>query len=478
MVFAIDLYPKSYPMKTSTLRSILLSTAISVLSGSLRSQQTLTQIDGWNAYVHLPATYNNNTLPYPTIIFLPGLGEVGTTASRVIMNGPGAYIAQGWNGNVVVDGNTIEFIVISLQPPASFPNEIAINQRIQTIKSLYRVNPDKLYLTGLSHGGWCSTTFVTGDPSTGPYTYASQIAAVVEVQGMRPDDNQPYSSLFDNFAMSGGKLLGFEQIYDNRDIPTRVNRMNATVPGSGIYIQTNFGGGGHCCWNQFYGGQGVPPGNFSIGGITQNLYQWMARQSLGGGALPVSMTSFSGYRESNANRLNWTTAGESNNSGFEVQRSQDGINFSPIGFVPTQAMGGNSTSQLQYSFYDNAVSGNTYFYRLRQQDMDTRSHFSTVVRIRGEKPLVLTIDAVFPNPAKNVVHVQINAPGKQSATLLVTDIAGRILKKQTVHVETGSNTIPVDISPLSRGPYMLKLVNTDNRADAMNVMGAHFISVL
>ena len=263
-------------------RSVFLFVSFFFLTYSLKSQQTLTQINGWNAYVHLPANYTTTTNNYPTIIFFPGLGEVGTNASAVIANGPGAYLTQGWNGNVLVDGNTVEFIIISLQPPAAYPAEVFINDKIQLIKSLYRVDPNRLYLTGLSHGGWCSTTFVTGDAYGGPYTYASQIAAVVEVEGVKPDDNSPYPNLFDNFALSGGKLLGFEQVLDGRDIQTRVNRMNATIANSAIYVQTNFGGGGHCCWNQFYGGQGTQPGNFFLGGVTQNLYQWLARQSRGG----------------------------------------------------------------------------------------------------------------------------------------------------------------------------------------------------
>lgn len=251
-----------------------------LLSNTVQAQQTLTQINGWNAYVHLPAGYATSGLRYPTIIFSPGIGEIGTNAGAVISNGPGAYITQGWNGNVTIDGSTVEFIVISLQPPTAFPNEFNFNQRIQTIKSLYRVDPQRLYLTGLSHGGWMSSTFVTGDPYGGPYTYASQIAAVVTVQGMIPDDNSPYPNLFDNFANSGGRYLGFEQINDGRDTRRVVDRMNATKPNSAVYVQTSFGGGGHCCWNQFYGGQGVQPGVFNLGGISQNLYQWLARQTL------------------------------------------------------------------------------------------------------------------------------------------------------------------------------------------------------
>src|SRR5689334_7446420 len=269
-------------MKNFILRSFLLCSSFLFLTRTIQSQQSLINIGGWNAYVHLPASYNSTTQSYPTIVFFPGLGEVGTNASALIANGPGAYITQGWNGNVVVDGNTVEFIVISLQPPAAYPVESVINQKLQYIKSNYRVDLNRLYLTGLSHGGWCSTTFVTGDPLGGPYTYAGQIAAVVEVEGVTPDDNSPYPDLFDNFAKAGGKLLGFEQVNDNRGVPTRVNRMNATVPGSAIFVPTNFGGGGHCCWEQFYGGRGTQPGVFSLGGVNQNLYQWLARQSLNG----------------------------------------------------------------------------------------------------------------------------------------------------------------------------------------------------
>ncbi|MCY7290715.1 MAG: hypothetical protein LH615_00885, partial [Ferruginibacter sp.] len=149
----------------------------------INAQQSLTQINGWNAYVHLPAGYSTSSITYPTIIFFPGLGEIGTNPNAVISNGPGAYIAQGWNGNVTVDGATVEFIVISLQPPNAYPTENSLGSRIQTIKNSYRVDPDRLYLTGLSHGGWCSSTYITGDAYGGPYNYASQIAAVVTVQG-------------------------------------------------------------------------------------------------------------------------------------------------------------------------------------------------------------------------------------------------------------------------------------------------------
>ena len=262
---------------------ILLVLTCSLFFGSLKAQQSLIQVNGWNAYVHVPSDYNNaaNSLKtYPTIIFFPGVGEIGTTASLVIVNGPGAYITQGWNGNITIGSDTAKFIVISLQPPAAWPNEITVNAEIQTLKSLYRIDNKRLYLTGLSEGGWTCSTFVTGDPLGGPYTYASQVAAIVTVEGVKPDDNQPYPYLFQNFVKSGGKALVFEQALDGRDGQRVVNELDSVAPNSAQFIQTNFGNSTHCCWASFYGGGGTQPGNFLLGGTTQNIYQWLARLAI------------------------------------------------------------------------------------------------------------------------------------------------------------------------------------------------------
>src|ERR1043165_141420 len=106
------------------LQGIILLITFLCCNVSVKSQQSLINVNGWNAYVHLPWDYSlNPTKSYPTIIFFPGIGEIGTNASLVIANGPGAYIAQGWNGNVKVGVDSVKFIIVSLQPPTSYPPE-------------------------------------------------------------------------------------------------------------------------------------------------------------------------------------------------------------------------------------------------------------------------------------------------------------------------------------------------------------------
>ncbi len=180
------------------------------------------------------------------------------------------------------------------------------------------------------------------------------------------------------------------------------------------------------------------------------------------GVLPVSILNFSGYKDGARNQLLWTTSSEQNNRGFEVQRSTDGINYTALGFVNTLALGGNSTTQLNYAYTDNNVTGSRQYYRLRQVNFDGNSKFSNIVLIKGDKPVSLTIDGLFPNPASSMVNVLIAAPNKDKVTLIITDISGRTVLQQIVGVETGSNTLPVDINHLSNGTYVVKLVCSSN----------------
>ena len=81
--------------------------------------------------------------------------------------------------------------------------------------------------------------------------------------------------------------------------------------------------------------------------------------------IPVELTAFTANVIGSDVILNWETATETNNSGFDIERSEDNINFAHIGFVPGS---GTTTEIRNYSYTDNLVSGGTYYYRLKQID--------------------------------------------------------------------------------------------------------------
>lgn len=117
----------------------------------------------------------------------------------------------------------------------------------------------------------------------------------------------------------------------------------------------------------------------------------MGELATGCGLLPVDLVSFSGENRTEGNVLKWVTASETNNKGFEVERSSNGKLFQKIGFVE-----GNTDSRqaLNYSFTDLAPYALTY-YRLKQIDWDGTSTYSKMVFVKGSEQVV----SVYPNPS-------------------------------------------------------------------------------
>lgn len=190
--------------------------------------------------------------------------------------------------------------------------------------------------------------------------------------------------------------------------------------------------------------------SFSPYGITSNI-----------AVLPVTFTNFSGIRSGNSNKLSWTTGSEQNNLGFEVQRSEDGQNYRVIGFVNTLAPGGSSSS-LTYQFSDANLSGKFQYYRLRQVDVNGQGKWSAVVRIKGEPTAALTIDGIAPNPVQNSLMASISSPVKKLVSLQVMDMTGRLMKQLPATIQAGTNIIPMNLSSLSNGIYLLKVIYPDS----------------
>jgi hypothetical protein len=70
---------------------------------------------------------------------------------------------------------------------------------------------------------------------------------------------------------------------------------------------------------------------------------------------------------------------------------------------------------------------------------------------------------VFPNPAKDKVHIQFSSPKSEDVTIRLADITGRIVQSLTMTTEAGLNTAALEVMQLPKGIYLLELVNTEGR---------------
>lgn len=166
-------------------------------------------------------------------------------------------------------------------------------------------------------------------------------------------------------------------------------------------------------------------------------------------ALPVSWLSFAGVASNDRVTLTWQVAGEQNNRGYEVQRSNDGVHFRRIGFVAAQS-GGNSARALQYSFDDRLPQAGTHFYRLRQIDKDGSVAYSKVVSVNWNSAALR-----LPNPLPTSFAVGVGSAGRYQ--LRMTDAAGRVVHQQALQLPA-SGSVLVTRPSLAPGWYQLQLL--------------------
>jgi hypothetical protein len=171
--------------------------------------------------------------------------------------------------------------------------------------------------------------------------------------------------------------------------------------------------------------------------------------------VPVELYSFEAFVTDDRVQLKWQTASESSNYGFEVQRSNNGINFEKISFVPGS---GTTNSSRSYTFHDKNVSQSMNYYRLKILDYDGNYSFSSIVQVCLSQPKRFHLYANYPNPfnpettitydladAKLVVIKIYNLSGKEVATLL------------NEHQKPGSYSILWNARSVPSGIYLCRM---------------------
>jgi hypothetical protein len=194
---------------------------------------------------------------------------------------------------------------------------------------------------------------------------------------------------------------------------------------------------------------------------TPNFSNFYLKGALGG-ALPVSLISFTGYKTGNETLLKWITENEFNSAGFDVQRSLDGMNFITIGFVNSLSNGGNSSGKLSYSYTDPIQLNQNIYYRLKQKDLDNRGKYSNIILIKNADPAISFRTNVYPNPSLGAARISIESSDKSDVLITINDLAGKIILTERKQVMKGYNDYELPVTKLVPGVYFVKTTNLSN----------------
>ncbi len=170
-----------------------------------------------------------------------------------------------------------------------------------------------------------------------------------------------------------------------------------------------------------------------------------------GAAIPVTLDNFAVQRTGKVNVAAWSTSQEINTSHFVIERSTDGRNFTSIGQV---AASGNSNTARNYSFTDISPVRGINYYRLKIIDRDNSFKYSWIRNVRNEG---IADIAVYPNPVKDVLTVNIDADKSATGVMSITDISGKSILTKSISVIQGNNNLPVNVNSIAGGAYIIKV---------------------
>lgn len=179
-------------------------------------------------------------------------------------------------------------------------------------------------------------------------------------------------------------------------------------------------------------------------------------QSAGISILPVELTSFTGRYVNKNICLNWTTATEISNYGFDVERSKDNLSWEKIAFIKG---GGNCNAPRNYSYTDGTALNSRCCYRLKQIDTDGKYQYSNSIEVSNALiQNAITLYQNYPNPFNPFTNIGFNLPSATKVTIRVfNSIGAEVAKIIDGMLPAGYNEVRFDASKLASGYYIYSI---------------------
>jgi dienelactone hydrolase len=420
-------------MKKTLLFSILLFHFVANAQGP--QQLVDVTYDAWpgatvKGWLYLPTDYNSSSKKYPVVFFFHGVGEAGSNPYLLLNQGIPNLIANGMRPDNITnpaDGKQYSFIVLSVQHWSWSPNPNWLPYELAWLKQNYRVDTNRVYVTGLSAGGQTSYSATILNDNV-----SRLIAAAAP---MSPAQVWPYDP----------SLIGLNKIKTwffsgNVDGGYTVNATQYSTDCNLLYPNSsklNIYSGGHCCWNNFY----TPSWHDASTGLS--IWEWMLTNERPiQEALAVKFISLNITRDASTVQLTWKVAEEENIMAYEIEKSNDARTFFKAGEM-------KAASTTQYTYTDKQSPSN--FYRIKSIDANGKSNYSTIVKYNGSKSTVVL--KVFPTIVRNELTVQ-HPTALNNARIVITSANGTPIKISEPY--QGMQQTVIDLSKFIAGLYFVK----------------------
>jgi hypothetical protein len=184
--------------------------------------------------------------------------------------------------------------------------------------------------------------------------------------------------------------------------------------------------------------------------------------------VPVELGSFSGSCVNGSVKLDWVTASELNNRGFEVQRKSAGSDFVTVAFINGK---GSTTETTEYTYSEKVSANGVYTYRLRQIDFNGNFEYSYEIEVDAAIPAEFALNQNYPNPFNPSTVINFSLAVESKVSVKVFNLLGQEVSTLfNGSLNAGSHDLSLNLTGSTSGIYFYQL-------EASGIDGSSFTSV-
>ena len=417
--------------------------------------------------LHLTISYGTHNVQNET-----ACGSYIWSINGQMYTSSGDYTYSYTNGNGCASVDTLHLIVNDLPDVSSIPASITVfvgttaNLPVSTgltwtIGDTSIISVSQVGIITALQVGSTTINITLTNPLTGCTNNTSVLVNVI---------NHPPVAVRDRFALDSANQVFSANVYSNDTLGTAGGNTWSLIdnPSHGQLV---FNADGTFIYTPDVNFQGSDTFHYQICDASNVCSSTLVILLIPGSAQPITLTTFNAkLLNPHTSLLEWKVTLEINAHHYEIERSEDGINFVKRGIKMAL---GNSGSEVNYQYTDDIeTTSSIIYYRLKMIDNDGTFKYSNVVALRLNGIASNDEIKVYPNPFVSSFTIEMNSDVNQLSTIRILTTDGKLVYKQLTQLVKGKNTIQINnLDQLYRSAYLLE-VQTSTRSFVQKIIKA------